>query len=275
MPDVRFESFGLAAKLLSPPKPMGRIHHHHEIEINFLFCGGVTYLHRGAVRRLTPERLTVFWGSTPHSLVTAEPGSRMAWITIPLAWVWSWELPARFIRGLMEGRWWTAPEGHARRFPVQEWVEELDLASQRQQRRLLFELQGCLLWMAEHPAEPAIPVDHRSVKAPPSGLHRVEVMARCMAERFHESLSVADVARAAELHPNYAMPLFLRHSGITIRDYLLQYRLTNAQRLLLMTNDKVVDVAFASGFGSLSAFYDAFARALKESPQAYRRRMRA
>lgn len=52
MPDVRFESFGLAARLLSPPKPMGRIHHHREVEINFLFRGSVTYLHRGSMRSL-------------------------------------------------------------------------------------------------------------------------------------------------------------------------------------------------------------------------------
>lgn len=273
MPNVRFETFGLNGRLLAPPKPMGRIHHHHEAELNFLFSGGVTYLHRGSVRRLIEGRLTIFWGSTPHSLVSVEPGSEMVWITVPLGWLWGWELPERFIRGLMEGCWWMAPPGHPTRFPVREWVGEMANATPAQQRRLLLELQGCFLWMAEYAASATT-----TARNPPSGrklgsLHHIEAMARCMAERFQDDLTVPEIARAAGLHPNYAMPLFRRHCGVTIRNYLLQYRLTNAQRLLLMTNDKVVDIAFASGFSSLSGFYDAFGRKLMETPQAYRRRM--
>jgi AraC-like DNA-binding protein len=271
MPDVRFESFGLNARLLAPPKPMGRIHHHHEVELNLMFRGAVTYLHRGSVRRLEPGRLTVFWGSTPHSLIAVEPGSVMAWITVPLAWVWSWSLPERFMRGLMEGSWWIAPAGAGDRYPVRAWVQELAKADAKSRRRLLLELQACFLWLAEQTTA-------KSPAPPPQttgGLQHVERMARCMAERFREELTVRDVAAAAALHPNYAMPLFRQHCGVTIRDYLLQHRLTRAQQLLLMTDDKVIDVALASGFGSLSAFYEAFTRVGKETPQKFRRRMRA
>lgn len=267
---VRFETFGLNARLLTPPKPMGRIHHHHEVELNLLFRGAVTYLHRGAMRRLEPGRLTVFWGSTPHSLVTVEARSEMAWVTVPLAWVWGWALPERFMRGLMEGDWWAAPEGTGERHPVRAWVEELATANEAGRKRLLLEFQACFLWLAEQtvtnspgPARPAT-----------GGLRHVERMARCMAERFREKLTVEEIASAADLHPNYAMPLFRRLCGVTIRDYLLQHRLTRAQQLLLTTEDKVIDVALASGFGSQSSFYEAFTRVVKETPQEFRQRMR-
>ena len=98
---------------------------------------------------------------------------------------------------------------------------------------------------------------------------------RRTAERFRENLTVADIAKAANVHPNYAMPLFRRHCGVTIRDYLLQYRITHAQRLLLTMGGKVIDVALANGFSSQSSFYAAFARLVKETPQAFRRRMGA
>ncbi|HRP03666.1 MAG TPA: helix-turn-helix domain-containing protein [Opitutaceae bacterium] len=274
MPDVRFETFGLAARLLSPPRAMERIHHHSEIEINYLLKGEVTYLHRGVMRRLIPRRLTMFWGSTPHTLVAADRSSRMAWITVPLAWVWSWTLPARFVSGLMEGNWWVAPADNAGRFAVLDWVKELANANHQQQRRLLYELQACLLWMAEKADVEENPKRNARVKSVPNNLRHVEAMARCMAERYHEKLSIADVAGSAGLHPNYAMPLFQRLSGITIGDYLRQCRVTNAQRLLLLNDDKVVDVALACGFGSLSAFYEVFGRCVGESPQAFRRRMR-
>jgi AraC family transcriptional regulator, melibiose operon regulatory protein len=274
MPDVRFDTFGLNARLLKRPKPMGRIHHHHEVEMNYVFRGGITYLHRGTVRRLESRRLAVFWGSTPHSLVAVDPGTEMAWITIPLAWIWSWRLPERFVRDLMEGGWRFAPESFGERFQLRAWVDELYNPTRAQQRRLLLELEACFLWLADQSADTArTPVAHWGKDESTVGLQRVEKMARFMAERFHEELSVADIAGAAKLHPNYAMPLFRKHCGVTIRDYLLQYRITHAQRLLLTTDDKIIDVALASGFSSQSSFYSVFERLVNDTPQAFRRRM--
>ena len=100
-------------------------------------------------------------------------------------------------------------------------------------------------------------------------------MARFIAEKFQEDIATEDIARAAGLHPNYAMALFRRRCGLTLHDYLLQYRLTRAQQLLLTTDDKVVDVALGSGFGSVSTFYELFVRKLKITPIKFRRRMRS
>jgi AraC-like DNA-binding protein len=274
MTDVRFETFGLNARLQKPPEPMGRIHHHHEVELNYVFRGGITYLHRGTVRRLESKRLAVFWGSTPHSLVAVDPYTEMAWITVPLAWVWSWGLPERFVRELMHGNWWYAPPNFGERFQVRAWVKELSNPTRPQQRRLLLELEACFLWLAEQesPVRPDSPSRWGEGESTVS-LQKVERMAKCMAERFQENLTVADIAKAANLHPNYAMPLFRRHCGVTIRDYLLQYRMTHAQRLLLTTDQKVIDVALASGFSSQSSFYAAFVRLVKDTPQAFRSRM--
>lgn len=248
---------------------MGRIHHHHEVELNYLFRGEVTYLHRGAFRRLAPGRLTVFWGSTPHSLVTASPKSEMAWITVPLTWVWGWGLPEPFMRGLMEGAWWTSPVAQRERYPIRSWVKEMCQAGEPGRKRLLLELQACFLLLAEQASKsPALP-------SPNEGrLRHVERMARYMAEHFRDDIEVADVAAAAELHPNYAMALFRRLCGVTIRDYLLQHRLTRAQQLLLTTEDKVIDVALASGFGSQSVFYEIFRDTVNMTPLEFRRHTR-
>ena len=102
----------------------------------------------------------------------------------------------------------------------------------------------------------------------------VETMARFIAENFSEEISVTDVARAARLHPKYAMVLFRRLTGATIKDFLLQHRITHAQRLLLVSDDKIIDIALASGFHSLSAFYSCFTRQVKETPNHFRKRIR-
>jgi AraC-like DNA-binding protein len=132
----------------------------------------------------------------------------------------------------------------------------------------------CFLWLADQSYSKAADAATRWGEGESTiGLQRVERMAKCMAERFQENLTVSEIAKAAGVHPNYAMPLFRRHCGVTIRDYLLQYRITHAQRLLLTTDDKVIDVALASGFSSQSSFYAAFVRQVKTTPQAFRRRV--
>ena len=265
---VRFESFGLNALLLQPPRPMRRIHHHQEVELNFLFRGHVTYLYRGEIRRLEAGRLTVFWGAMPHSLVEASEDGQMAWLTVPLAWILGWGLPEEFMRNLLRGEWAIAPPRCGERFPVREWVKEMADASQPHKRVLLLEFQACLLWLA-HRGRAAARASRGA-----SDLMPIERMARVMAERFHEDLPVRAIASAANLHPNYAMTLFRRACGITLRDYLQQHRLARAQQLLLTSDAKVIDVALESGFGSASAFYATFARILRETPESYRQRMR-
>lgn len=68
------------------------------------------------------------------------------------------------------------------------------------------------------------------------------------------------------------MALFRRGSGATLHAYLRRQRVTHAQRLLIEGDAKIVDVALACGFQSLSAFYEAFAAEVGETPRAFRRR---
>lgn len=272
MSKFSFEEFGLNARLLSPPKPMGRIHHHQEVEINYLFSGGVTYLHHWERRRLSLNRLTVFWGGTPHSLIQVEPGTEMAWITLPLPWLYQWGLPNTFVSGLMKGLWWIENRKLAEpeRYPVRAWVRELASRSTTQYEALLLEIRACLLRMATGNALELRHAHGTDAAKPVAAFNHVETMSRYMAEHYTDDISVTDVAHAAGLHPKYAMPLFRRACGLTIRDYLAQYRLTHAQRQLITSDAKILDVALASGFRSQSAFYNSFTRATGWAPAEFR-----
>jgi len=273
---VRFETFGLNGKLLDPPKPMARIHHHHEIELNYLIRGRVTYLYRWVRRHLPLQRMTVFWGSVPHSVIEVEPGSVMAWITIPLPWLHQWRVPREFIHSLIEGEWWMdmrtdqVPE----RYPVRAWIDELTAGSAAAHTALSLELEACLMRIAVQKTGRWPMRSAPRGSGQPAMWEKVETMARFIAERFSEEIAVTDVARAADLHPKYAMALFRRSTGATIKEFLLQHRLTHAQRLLLVSDDKILDVALASGFQSLSAFYSCFTHQAGESPNHFRKRIR-
>lgn len=266
MPRLSLVQFGLNARRLTPPRPIGRIHHHHEVELNFVFSGEVNYLRHGAMRRLGPGRLVVFWGAVPHSLVEVAPGSDLAWVTLPLAAVRGWGLDPKFMRRLLGGEWIEAPGGSGERFPVAAWVDELAVARRAPSPGLSHELQGCLWWMATH----ATAAGSRNKKVNVEGMRGVETMARVMEERYQEPLDVAAIAAEAGLHPNYAMNLFRKRCGLTIRAYLAQLRVTHAQRRLLEGDAKVADVALESGFATLSAFYEVFTRRVGMTPRVFR-----
>ena len=99
---------------------------------------------------------------------------------------------------------------------------------------------------------------------------RVEKMAQYIGEHALEDISSEDVAAAAGLHPNYAMSLFKRAVGITIKQSITRQRLDMAQSMLIATDLPVATIAFDCGFGSLSSFYAAFEQRFHKSPAAFR-----
>ncbi len=269
---IEFHRFGLGAGTHRPPPLMGRGHHHQEVELNYLFSGEVTYLHHWRRRALPLRRLVVFWGSVPHGVIETRPESEMAWATVPLSWLMQWKLPAGFVRRLLDGEWCeeTRAEGVPERYPVRAWVEEINRDKPAETAAISLELQAMFTRLAASGRARDKPAARGGENG--GNWRHVEAMARHMAEHFAEEIAMPDIARAAGLHPKYAQTLFRRWCGLTPGDYLRQHRVSHAQRLLLTTDAKVIDVALASGFGSPSAFYEAFQRATGATPAEFKRR---
>ena len=116
------------------------------------------------------------------------------------------------------------------------------------------------------------------VKDSPSGsravdpeLSSADQIACYIAQHYNEPLTADQIAATVNLHPNYAMAVFRKAFGTTITDFLIQHRLSHAQRLLVTTDDPVIEIAAESGFQSLSRFNEAFKRSCGCSPRAYRK----
>jgi transcriptional regulator GlxA family with amidase domain len=140
---------------------------------------------------------------------------------------------------------------------------------------VLLEMRARLLRLAAAlPPPPTAPSksSHQHAALCDGGLNKVEQMACLIAQRYTEPLTVEDIGKAVGLHPNYAMSLFRKAFGATLVEYLTHQRVSHAQRLLATTDMKVVDVAFDSGFNSISRFNEAFRRTCGYSPREYRLR---
>ena len=85
-----------------------------------------------------------------------------------------------------------------------------------------------------------------------------------------EQINCQAIAAAVGIHPSYASRAFANAYHISIIDYLTQYRVAAAQKLLLMTDLSVKHIAFEAGFSSLSRFHASFKKLCGYSPEKYR-----
>lgn len=258
------------------PSPMRRPDHHNEIELNFIESGSVTYLLGASKTRLEAGRLTAFWAAIPHQIIDFGRETAYYVATIPLPWFLQWQLPAQFSQALMQGLVLmdSSPVRlHADRERFATWEKDLLVDNEVRAKVVLLEMHARLMRMAIElqisRAEGS--KSTRSNRPVREALNRVERMACFIAQRYTDKLTVQDIADHVQLHPNYAMNLFHRTFGTTLINYLTQHRVSHAQRMLATTDESVVDVAFSSGFNSISRFNDAFRRACGCTPREYRK----
>jgi transcriptional regulator GlxA family with amidase domain len=89
---------------------------------------------------------------------------------------------------------------------------------------------------------------------------------------FHigEPLSVADMARRANLSPSRFGVVFRRHFGLSPHQYFLRLRIEHAQELLRTTDLPQREIAEYCGFADVHHFSKAFKRITRLPPGAYR-----
>jgi AraC-like DNA-binding protein len=107
----------------------------------------------------------------------------------------------------------------------------------------------------------------RSVTAEPPAVARARAF---IAEHLAEELSLEQVARAAAMSPFYFCKIFKGATGLTFTDYVARARVEQTKQLLLNSNVRISEAAYAAGFQSLSQFNRVFRRVAGQSPSAYR-----
>jgi AraC-like DNA-binding protein len=186
---------------------------------------------------------------------------------LPLPWITHCQLPASFVRRLLDGKMIVAdsPNLAADTFFFHRWLGDL-----RQEDPLRWNVTKGEIAMRLHrlalddtargPAKDDHPEPHDdSVK-----------MVRFVAEHFHEPLTIADIADAAGISADRAGRIFRRVWHMSPIAFVTRHRLAEAQRLLAITDAKIIDVALQSGFGSVSQFYAEFQKAFGQTPRHYR-----
>jgi AraC-like DNA-binding protein len=115
----------------------------------------------------------------------------------------------------------------------------------------------------------------KAERASPSKINKpimgyLKVALDYISANYQTQISLADVAKACNVSPCYLSTFFAQHVGCNFSKYLVDFRLRKVQTLLVETDMSIIDIAFASGFGSVSNFLRAYHQHFHMTPSKFR-----
>lgn len=276
--EFEFQHPGFSAICGKPDLSVAHRHDDLELAVNEHAAG--VGLFGGQRVTFVPEHLVVMWGAMPHKPLEVDPATVVYGIRVPMHWVLQWKLPDALIRRLLN---FEAITDRKRETPwsdlalLKNWVHLMQSGRKEDREIVLLEVHARLLRLADTIAaadgkSPAGAEESLAVHASEFGLF--ERILQIVSERYREPLRIPEIARELHVSRTHVMRQFRKVAGITLLDYVTQRRVSCAQRMMITTDEKILDIAQESGFGSLGQFYACFKRVTGQSPARYRRALR-
>jgi len=113
--------------------------------------------------------------------------------------------------------------------------------------------------------------DTASLAIQSGDFNRMKSVYELVAERYAEDISLQEVADLANLTVPSFCRLFKKLTSKTFTRFLNEYRVTKALQLLNTEDRTISDIAFGSGFNSLSYFNRQFKEITGHKPSHYRK----
>jgi AraC-like DNA-binding protein len=271
-----FTPYGFTCEIWEP-RQMPRPDRHDEIEVNFLDRGTLTYLIGGERVTVHPRRVTAFWAAVPHQIIAVDRATYYYVVTVPFGWVLQWGLPEQLMTALTQGQ--IVVDSNADRAKLdqrlfEQWHEDVELAPEANRQIVVLELRARLLRLANSVMDSRPPLKAVAEATSPrlqTNLEKAETMACFVARNYTSRIQIKDIAECVALHPDYAATLFRKTFGTTLNALMTRHRVAHAQRKLVTSDDRIVNIAQDSGFDSLSRFNRAFKQLAGTTPRDYRK----
>ncbi|MBQ8894638.1 MAG: helix-turn-helix transcriptional regulator [Clostridia bacterium] len=124
---------------------------------------------------------------------------------------------------------------------------------------LIWQLMGSLMGQKERP------LPH------PRQVKQLKDVLAFIRDHYEEPITLAQLAQEAGMAPRYFCRAFSAMTGKTPIAYLNYYRIEQAGERLLLTDERITDIAFACGFNDAGYFTKAFIKQKGVSPSTFRR----
>lgn len=99
---------------------------------------------------------------------------------------------------------------------------------------------------------------------------RMKDMIDYIHQNYSQSITIQDIASAANISKSECYRCFSEFSEMTPTDYINKFRLQQAARLLVTSDQSMADICFMTGFNNTSYFAKKFKEHYRTSPTAYR-----
>lgn len=101
----------------------------------------------------------------------------------------------------------------------------------------------------------------------------VEKALNYMDSHLSEPITLKEIAENVHMSPSYLSQLFKTLNGFSMWEYMVAKRLEQAKKLLLESEERILDISLKCGFNTITNFNRAFKRDCGMSPKEYRKKL--
>ncbi|WP_411036515.1 helix-turn-helix domain-containing protein [Shinella sp. BYT-45] len=249
---------------------MRTAHWHDHIEVNLLLSGTMTYLFNGRQEHVEAGRFALFWAAIPHQTIFVTPDAPLICIYLPLVDFLALPINKASRQAIMQGAFVTQRvQDILSAHIASRWIDEWELGGELRRRLVYDEVKLAVRRIILDQVEKDGATSKSGIPLNPAVRH-AQLLTDLINTRFAERLTLASLAKLADIHPTTINRAFREVLGISVMEYLTRYRLARAMQRLTETDEAIVEIAHDCGFGSSTRFYDVFMRRVGTTPRKFR-----
>ena len=102
---------------------------------------------------------------------------------------------------------------------------------------------------------------------------KIPLIKKFVKENYMKKITIAETAKKFFMSPGYFSHFFKDEVGISFISFVNMYRISQAEEMLQETQRNITEIAFMTGFGSLSQFNRTFKDVKGISPREFRKKI--
>jgi AraC-like DNA-binding protein len=99
---------------------------------------------------------------------------------------------------------------------------------------------------------------------------RIKKVEHYISGNFADKITLKQVAEQAHMSPNAFCRYFKKHANRTLFEYIIEYRVRRASRLIIQSDRRISDIGMECGFKNMTLFNRQFKKLMKLTPKEYR-----
>lgn len=102
---------------------------------------------------------------------------------------------------------------------------------------------------------------------------KLDIVIQYIRDNYQENISNSTLAQLVNYHPYYLNRLMLSTKGVTLHQFILGYRISIAEKLLLTTDESISSIAVKTGFSNITCFTTNFKKKNHMTPSEFREKL--